>query len=170
MASKKRWYVLRPFKLNSGHVAAGKFLTTAEMKEIPDHLYKVLVRGVRLYDLKGEVDTPWGERNKHKLRIRCLAEIGTKEAAEISDMVTERLSRNRMVKFGGVREKAIAKEIKAEVKAAPPKAKPKPKAEEIVKEDVPTPSAVDDLLGGPDEPAKEAPKAKTKTRRRHRAK
>ena len=139
MRESKRWFVLRYIKLNSGEVVpAGKYLTKKQMEELPNKAFQLLVRQVRLYDVKGEMDNPWNERNKHKLRLKCFDEIGSADAKALRKKSIERLAASRLKKFGGVNEKAIAAEIAASAKPAPePVAAPEPKPEETL----------DDLLG-----------------------
>jgi hypothetical protein len=141
MRDSKRWYVLRPIKLNSGEdVPAGKYLTKKQMEELPNKAFSLLVRQVRLYDVKGEVDNPWNEKNKHKLRLKCFGEIGTADAKALMQKSIERLAASRLKRFGGVNEKAIAAEIAASAKPDPEPVAveaPEPKSEETL----------DDLLG-----------------------
>ena len=139
MRESKRWFVLRHIKLNSGEVVpAGKYLTKKQMEELPNKAFQLLVRQVRLYDVKGEMDNPWNERNKHKLRLKCFDEIGSADAKALRKKSIERLAASRLKKFGGVNEKAIAAEISASAKPAPePVAAPESKPEETL----------DDLLG-----------------------
>lgn len=155
MASKNRWYVIRPFKLNSGDITSGRYLTAKEIKEIPEHLFRVLVRGVRLYDMDGETDTAWTERNKHKLRLKSLADLGTPEATKISDLIINRLAENRLVRFKSPREKALAEEIKSEISSPIV----------VVEEPALTESSlVDSFLGD-----EELPQARVKTKRRRKS-
>ena len=139
MRESKRWFVLRYIKLNSGEVVpAGKYLTKKQMEELPNKAFQLLVRQVRLYDVKGEMDNPWNERNKHKLRLKCFDEIGSADAKALRKKSIERLAASRLKKFGGVNERAIAAEIAASAKPAPePVAAPESKPEETL----------DDLLG-----------------------
>lgn len=143
MKDKKRWYVLRPLRLNSGAVLKpGTFLGAKHMDELVD-AFPVLVRQVRLYDTKGEIDTPWNERNKHKLRLKCLEEIGTPESKAMVKTVKDRLAKGRMIEFSSPREKAIAKELSGKPepkKAAPKKVEAKGEGEEKA-------DKLDELLG-----------------------
>lgn len=141
--SEKRWFVVRPIKLNKEEVNWGQYLTPKQAAEIPADMFKVLVRGVRLFDTTGEIDIPWRERNKLKLRHRAFTEIGTPEALKLMNMSIEAMANGRVQEFGSPREKALAEEVKQEkaavVEEAPPAPKPKRKKRkkvEVPKEDL----------------------------------
>lgn len=127
--SKKRWFVVRPIKLNSGEIPWGVYLTDEQAAEIPKDLYRVLVRNVRLFDTTGEVDIPWRERNKLKLRHRAFTEIGSAEAKRLHDLSIEWMAQGRVAEFQSPREKALAEEIKEEKVETPPVKTKKKKAE-----------------------------------------
>lgn len=112
--SSKRWFVVRSIKLNSGSIHGGQYLTKEQAEEIPDAMFRPLVRGVRLFDVTGEVDIPWRERNKLKLRHRAFTEIPGDEAKKLHDLSIEMMAQGRAMEFKSPREKALAQEIKQE--------------------------------------------------------
>jgi len=112
--SSKRWFVVRPIKLNTGSIPAGRYLTKEEAEEIPFDRYRPLVRGVLLFDITGEVDIPWRERNKLKLRHRAFSELPGEEAKKLHDLSIEMMAEGRAIEFKSPREKELAKEIKQE--------------------------------------------------------
>ena len=112
--SSKRWFVVRPIKLNTGSIPAGQYLTKEEADSIPDDRYRPLVRGVLLFDVTGEIDIPWRERNKLKLRHRAFTEIPGDEAKKLHDLSIEMMAQGRAMEFKSPREKELAKEIQKE--------------------------------------------------------
>lgn len=106
----KRWFVVRPIKLKEGEIKAGVYLTKAQTEEIPHNLFRTLVNRVCIMDNLGEIDIPWRERNKLRLRHRALMEIGSEEATKLHDQSVEMMARGRDLTYKSPREKAIAEQ------------------------------------------------------------